>query len=457
MNVLLDDTIAALASTPGQGGRAVVRLSGDDALEIVRRVFDAEEPTESTNLTHPRRHRGSVRLNGVAVPFPVDAWIWPTPRSYTGQPSVELHCVSSPPLVEALLATLYEHGSRPARAGEFTLRAFLAGRIDLLQAEAVLGVIDAADDQQLSAALSQLASGISGQIASLHEELLIDLADLEAGLDFVDEDIEFVDRDQLRARLTSSAATLDSLLEQTDQRMHSTSQVVVVLAGLPNAGKSSLFNVLAGQDAAIVSSASGTTRDWLRIEASWDGCRFELRDTAGRDDMQDALSQFARAGAEARLKDADLIVWCTAADLSSQAVLHDAQQRQACAQTAQRMLLVRTKGDLLSGQPDDGGLVVSAHAGNGLERLQQAITQRLERRDQHVGELSGSTAARCRDSLRAARDAICRALELVDSDQGDELIAVELRAALDQTGQIAGHATTDDLLDRIFSRFCIGK
>ncbi|MEX0585143.1 MAG: tRNA uridine-5-carboxymethylaminomethyl(34) synthesis GTPase MnmE, partial [Pirellulales bacterium] len=194
MNFRLYDTVAALASAPGPGGRAVVRLSGEDALKIVRHIFRPAQPGESADSQVAHRCRGSVRLSGVAVPLPADAWIWPTPRSYTGQPSVELHCVSSPPLVEALLAELYAHGARPAQAGEFTLRAFLAGRIDLLQAEAVLGVIDAADDAQLSAALSQLAGGISGRIAVLHETLLIDLADLEAGLDFVDEDIEFVDR-----------------------------------------------------------------------------------------------------------------------------------------------------------------------------------------------------------------------------------------------------------------------
>lgn len=434
-----------------------MRISGDDALQIVQRVFTFSRGGDSAATRRPWRCRGSVQLGSVASPLPADAWIWPTCKSYTGQPSVELHCISSPPLIEALLGELYASGARPARAGEFTLRAFLAGRIDLFQAEAVLGVIDAADDEQLSAALSQLAGGISKQIQVIHEKLLIDLADLEAGLDFVDEDIEFVDRSQMRARLDSAEATLDALVTQSDARMHSAAHAIVVLAGLPNAGKSSLFNALAGQEAAIVSPARGTTRDWLRAETTLGERRIELRDTAGLEDVNGALTDAAQSGAEARIHEADLVVWCSAADVDARDAPRDALARQSCERSARALLPVVTKGDLLSAPADDGRLVVSSRTGDGLNNLRRAIADRLERRGQHVGELLGSTAARCRDSLRAARDAIRRARELIDADAGDELMAVELRSALEQTGQVAGQSTTEDLLDRIFSRFCIGK
>lgn len=464
MSFLLTDTIAAAASAPGPGERAVVRLSGDDALEVAGRIFQPDDAGDSsfplvTDAAPrvPRRLCGSVTLAHVAVPLPVDAWVWPTGRSYTGQPSVELHCVSSPPLVEALLAELYSHGARPARAGEFTLRAFLAGRIDLLQAEAVLGVIDATDDQQLSAALSQLAGGISERIAASHEALLIDLADLEAGLDFVDEDIEFVDRRQMRARLADAEATLDALLKQSDERMHSGAQAGIVLAGLPNAGKSSLFNALAGEEAAIVSPVRGTTRDWLRAELAWNGRRIELRDTAGRDDLNDEVSASARSGTEERFVEADLVVWCTAADFSPAEEALDSREREQCQRIARQVLHVLTKSDLPDPHTSRSLPAVSSLTGEGIDELRALIEQRLEQRGQHLGELIGSTAARCRDSLRAARDAIRRALALVDANAGDELIAIELRFALEQTGHVAGQATTDDLLDRIFSRFCIGK
>ncbi|MBL8849897.1 MAG: tRNA modification GTPase [Planctomycetaceae bacterium] len=453
----ITDTIAAVASAPGAAGRAVVRLSGDAAHEVVGRVFVPEDAQAWVQASGPRRHRGHVALPGAPVPLPVEAWSWRGTRSYTGQPSVELHCVGSPPLVDALLTQLLAHGARPAQAGEFTLRAFLAGRIDLLQAEAVLGVIEATDDQQLSAALTQLAGGMSARFRELHETLLIDLADLEAGLDFVDEDIEFIERDQLRERLDSAAATIAALQEQADRRLQTRPQAVVVLAGLPNAGKSTLFNALVGRESAIVSPQPGTTRDWLVAEVTWDGCAIELLDTAGRDAAADEISSAAREAADERLAAADLVVWCTAADLSPANAQEDAQWRLACERVARSVLPVTTKSDAAANCSTNGRVSLSAKTGAGLPDLRREIVRRVDLRGQHVGELLASTAARCRDSLRSALDAIRHARALLDADAGDELIAVELRGALEQTGHVAGQVSTDDLLDRIFSRFCIGK
>lgn len=457
MSLSLDDTIAALASPPGPALRGVVRLSGDTVREIAERVFTPDDADRWRERALPTRHRGHVALTGAAATLPVEAWYWPTPRSYTGQPSLEFHCIGSPPLLDAVLAALYAHGARPARAGEFTLRAFLAGRIDLLQAEAVLGVIDATDETQLSAALSQLAGGISARMAALHESLLIDLADLEAGLDFVDEDIEFVDREQFRARLATAAATIEGLLAQAERRLAARSQARVVLAGLPNAGKSTLFNTLLGREAAIVSPVRGTTRDWLRADIEWNDCPIELLDTAGRETAASSVSAAAQFGADDRIAQADLVVWCTAADLSPDDLRMDAGQRNTCRRAAHDMLCVTTKWDLRHGAASDASLAVSARSGAGLDELRREIARRVELRGQHVGELLGSTAARCRDSLREALAAVQRAGALLAEGGGDELIAIELRGALEQTGQIAGQSTTDDLLDRIFSRFCIGK
>jgi tRNA modification GTPase len=457
MNLALSDTIAALASTPGPGGRAVVRLSGEDVRSIGRRVVQLDDSAAWESATLPVRLQGRTRLSGVAALLPVDVWYWPKLRSYTGQPSIELHCVGAPPLVNALLEELFAHGARPARAGEFTLRAFLAFRIDLMQAEAVLGVIDAADQEQLSAALAQLAGGISDRIAALQESLLIDLADLEAGLDFVDEDIEFIDRDELAARLTVAQEIVGELLAQADRRMQTRAHARVVLAGLPNAGKSTLFNALVGREAAIVSSVRGTTRDWLRAEVIWDGIEIEFLDTAGRDESTDEVAASAQTAADHRISESSLILWCSAADLTADEAADDARLRTECERSAAGFLHVMTKSELPQASNANGAMTISVRTGVGLGELRSAVLHALDARGQHVGELLGSTAARCRDSLRSVQEALRNAALLLNDDAGDELIAVELRAALEQTGLIAGQVTSDDLLDRVFSRFCIGK
>ncbi|HEX6983903.1 MAG TPA: hypothetical protein VF170_00940, partial [Planctomycetaceae bacterium] len=188
--------IAAVASAPGPAARAVVRVSGEGCRDAVRVVFSPDDEARWHAARSASRHPGRVTLTDARAELPAAAYLWPNARSFTGQPVVELHLPGSPPIIESVLAGLYHGGVRPARPGEFTLRAFLAGRLDLVQAEAVLGVIDAADHRELDLALRQLAGGLSGRLADVRRDLLSLLADLEAGLDFVDEDIEFVGREQ---------------------------------------------------------------------------------------------------------------------------------------------------------------------------------------------------------------------------------------------------------------------
>ena len=293
MDFSLQQTIAAQASAPGAAQRAIIRVSGPECRDILGSVFSADDAQRYGLATYPQRHSGVIRLHQVRVPIPAAVYLWPTPRSYTGQPLGELHLVAAAPLVEAALEELFSAGAQPARAGEFTLRAFLARKIDLLQAEAVLGVIDAPDEDHLKASLRQLAGGISGAIDALQEQLLLDLADLEAGLDFVEEDLEFVDRARFQDRLTAAESILERLRQQAAHRMHAAPTLRVVLAGLPNAGKSSLFNALLNRDSALVSTQPGTTRDYLTGRVSWDGRDIELVDTPGYETGSDDLMRSA--------------------------------------------------------------------------------------------------------------------------------------------------------------------
>ncbi|MCA9052226.1 MAG: tRNA modification GTPase [Planctomycetaceae bacterium] len=453
----VDDTIAAPASPPGPGLRSIIRVSGPQTRPILRRCFEPDDLASWDSKSGARRVCGVIQVPDWRSAIPATAMLWPGQRSYTGGETAELHLPGSPPLVDAVLAQLYSAGARPARAGEFTLRAFLAGRLDLVQAEAVLGVIDADDHTQLRTALEQLAGGLSGKIGRVREELLLHLADLEAGLDFVEEDIEFVGRPELRRRLVKAVGWLSELQHQTQRRMTSGSRRDVVLAGLPNAGKSTLFNRLLTREAAIVSSERGTTRDVLRAELDLDGVAITLWDTAGWEEAISSVDVAAGAIRQDRLARADLVVWCTAADLCSGDRLLDRTLREQAAAVAS-LMPVLTKVDLpTSDRSSEEAVEVSAATGEGLADLLRSIRAALGGGTIHQGEWLTSTTARCRESLRQGQSALADALNALDAGAGDELIALDLRAGLDALGMICGSVYTDDVLDRIFSRFCIGK
>lgn len=454
------ETIAALASAPGPAPRGIVRISGDDSLTVLATLFtpDDEGAWQSRRAATVG---GTLRLPAFRVPIPAQAALWPTRRSYTGEPLAEIHTVGSPPLLEALLDEIYRRGVRPARPGEFTLRAFLSGRIDLTQAEGVLGVIDADGQAELETALGQLAGGMSHRLGPVRSDLMDLLADLEAGLDFVDEDIEFVSQEAVCKRLEIAANSLRDLLRQATDRMQTSGRRQLVLAGLPNAGKSTLFNALAGRDAAIVSPIAGTTRDWLRAALDWEGLAVELIDTAGWESSNGDVGTAAQAQRADRVRRADLVLWCRASKLTPPESDEDEARREELVAAGVPVLDVLTKADLA---PDVDpqhihrpGVSVSAATRSGLDDLAEAIRLRVASDQYRSGEILGSTAARCRESLSAALDALERARVAASAQLGDELIAFELRSVLDQLARILGVVYTDDILDRLFSRFCIGK
>ena len=300
--VHLDDTICAIASAPGGARRAVVRLSGPGVLATIETCFRPQPPARLADVTRPTVVAGSISLppwgEGAARDsLPADLYFWPTDRSYTREPAAEIHTLGSPPLVAAVLQALSAAGARLAQPGEFTLRAFLAGRLDLTQAEAVLGLIDAAGDRQCQVALAQLAGGLARPLSELRESLLDLLAQLEAGLDFVEEDIEFIGQAELHERLSEAGRTVAGLTARMSDRSDVSDAVRAVLVGWPNVGKSSLFNALSGGalshasgsrsggSAALVSDEPGTTRDylvaWLDPASPGASPRCQLIDTAG--------------------------------------------------------------------------------------------------------------------------------------------------------------------------------
>jgi tRNA modification GTPase len=455
----LDDTIAAIASPPGGAARGIVRLSGPAVRRCLESCFRPQPPLNLSEITAPTAVAGLVWLPGFASPLPADLYLWPGRRSYTGQPAAEIHTFGSPPLLDAVLRTLCQAGARPAEPGEFTVRAFLAGRMDLTQAEAVLGVIDAADPQQLETALQQLAGGLARPLHQLREALVDLVADLEAGFDFVDEDHCFVGRAELQERIEAVFRQVAALARQVQRRTDRTTEVRVVLAGRTNTGKSTLFNALVG-GRAIVSEQAGTTRDYLTAELPLDGIKCLLIDTAGLEEDEanrqapDHPSAAAQGMTASERQRAEIELFC----LDATRTVDDWERRELARNLRASRIVVLTKCDAC--RPKEylpEAVETSSLTGVGLDRLRSWLRECVVKASGSEGSVVAATAVRCRESLRLAEASLAAALELARGTEGDELVAAEVRMALDELGKVAGAVYSEDLLDRIFSRFCVGK
>ncbi|HEY7308118.1 MAG TPA: tRNA modification GTPase [Gemmataceae bacterium] len=436
------DTITALSTAPGPGGRAIVRVSGPSAVEVVSRLFAAPEP-----FVAGRRCllSGHLRLPDLA-PLPADVYFWPEPHSYTGQNLAEIHTISSPPLLELLIAQLLQSGCRAAQPGEFTLRAFLAGKLDLTRAEAVHAVIESGSRDELKQALKQLAGGVARPLHELRDDLLNLLADVEAGLDFADEDISFVQQDDMLKRLGKALAQLTLLGKQLEQRGLADRVFRAVLTGRPNAGKSSLFNALAAGDA-LVSPQPGTTRDYLVQRLDLGGVRVELIDTPGWQAEIDPIDSQAQTLAREQSEQADLLLLCLEAGQPMAA-----EEETMCRRPHPPVVAVATKCDRATAPPQS--LATSAVTGAGIPSLRSLLAERARR---HKQPALAPSLSRCRHHVESCLEQLRRAHRIVLFDDPPELLALELRGALEQLGEMVGTVYTDDLLDRIFSRFCIGK
>ena len=426
------DTIVALSSAPGPGVRAIVRISGPSTTVIVAKVFEGDFPAARSFAS------GALKLSGFIARLPADLYFFRGPRTYTGQDLAEIHTVSAPPLVERLIADLLAAGCRAAQPGEFTLRAFLSGKKDLPQVEAVLAVIEASDESDLQSALAQLAGGVSQPLSKLRDDLLNLLADVEAALDFVDEDIEFVTNADTILRIGSGIAHLMNLKRQLDDRSVSRRPMRVVLVGEPNAGKSSLFNALIGADAALVSAKAGTTRDYLSHALDLGGQSIELIDTAGWQSAGDSIEEQAQSLGRGQTELADLVLVCAPVDEPEPETL------------PLRGVLLRTKADLGT----VSGLSVSVKSTGGLAALSSFLKERAAA---FARPALAPSQSRCRAHIDAAIADLRTAHNHAVFNDPPELLALALRQSLDQIGAMAGSIYTNDLLDRIFSRFCIGK
>jgi tRNA modification GTPase len=422
---------------------------------VLRSCFVADDGQKLDEVTAARVVSGHLTsVTAARGRLPVDLYLWPDPRSYTRQPLAEIHTLGSPPMLAAVLRSVCAAGARLAEPGEFTLRAFLAGRIDLAQAEAVLGVIDARGDDDFRRALGQLAGGLSRPLDCLRNELLDLTAHLEAGLDFVEDDIAFITAAEVQLALDRAKAIIDATLVQVAARQRHDEPLRAVLVGLPNVGKSSLFNALAPGAAALVSSRPGTTRDYLTATLELGPVKLQLIDTAGRMAGNDHVSLASQELAVDLATTADFCLLC----LDATRELTTWEQEQSAVWHGDSRLVVWTKCDQAACEPEALGsaIATSSLSGQGIEALRRELGRRAE--DHARGDATaGMTAERCGESLRGAAERLAHAVELNRSHAGEELIVGEVRLALAEIGRVVGAVYTDDILDRVFSRFCIGK
>ncbi|MSQ96504.1 MAG: tRNA modification GTPase [Gemmataceae bacterium] len=434
----LNDTIVALSSAPGPAARAIMRLSGRRSAAIAR-VICREFDKDAVPAGH--LHSGHLHLASFRQPIAADIYHFVAPRTYTGQDIIEIHTISCQPIVDAVIAGCLNAGARAAQPGEFTMHAFLAGKLDLTRAEAVLGVIEASDRHELKQALAQLAGGMAQPLQTLRDDLLNLLADVEAGLDFTEEDIRFVAADDLLRRLARGLAHLVNLRKQLDQRALGQRPFRVVLAGEPNAGKSSLFNALVGRAAALVSAEAGTTRDYLVKTIDLGGVSIELVDTAGLRAPASAIESDAQSLGKEQTRQADLVLVCMPCD-----------RPQPAGAALPNTLSIATKADRAPAPPNL--LATSATTGAGLAELRRLLADRV-RRAGHTP--LAPSLSRCRHHVEACFEHLQHAHAIVIQEELPEILALELRLALEELGAMTGAIYTNDLLDRIFSRFCIGK
>ncbi len=446
-----DDTIVAIATPPGRGGIGVVRISGGDATRIAAVLLQLDTPLTPRHATFGLAHDPST---GAPIDQVVATW-FVAPHSYTGEDVVELSGHGSPMLLAAIVRTAVACGARPAEPGEFTFRAYLHGRIDLPQAEAVVDLVEAVTPLQARAAMDQLNGTLTTAISQIDAGLFDLSARLEASLDFPEEGFHFVTRDETAAELQRWRETLDRLIRDGAAGRVIREGRLIVIAGRPNAGKSSLFNALVGAARAIVTEIPGTTRDLLTERVDINGLALTLVDTAG---LREARDEIEAEGVR-RAEDARRVAALTLLVIDGSSPIEaDDVARLNSIDTP--VIVVRSKCDLPSrwdrATESERAVSVSALTGAGLDELRRRIVQTLTRREDW-SDPPALTNVRHLRLVEHARDAIARAIEALAAGSTEELILTDLVRARSALEEIAGRRAPDDLLHHIFTRFCIGK
>ncbi len=448
-------TIAAIATPWGEGGIGLVRISGEEALKIAHKLFKSRRGKDWFLGSHRLYYGHWQNLQGQVLDE-VLLSVMLAPHSYTREDVVEINCHGGMQVMQEILATVLAAGARLARPGEFTQRAFLNGRLDLAQAEAVIDLIRADTHSAAQIALKQLAGDLSQKIHAINEEILNLLAEIEVNLDYPEEELEERSRCQIQHTVQKIITELDQLLQQAEQGRIYREGVQTVIIGRPNVGKSSLLNVLLGEEKAIVTEIPGTTRDLIEEIYLIQGIPLKLIDTAGLRESQDPIEQIGMAKTRSCLEQADLIILM----LEAGQELEEADQEILHISAGKKLLLVINKIDLHPEADLDcpcPRVKISAKTGQGLEELKnQIIALLLQGELNSPGKILISNV-RHRDILQKARQYLQKFSLALEAGLSLDVADQDLRLAWEALGEICGTAFTEDLLDRIFSNFCLGK
>jgi len=488
MKISLDDTICGIATPQGEGGVGIIRVSGTRAIGVVAPMVKTRSGKGLQDFQSHKLYlsdlvsESAFHGNDSSSPYPglLDqalVVVMKKPRSYTGQDVVEIHSHGGPFVLQATCQELVRLGARLANPGEFTQRAFLNGRLDLVQAEAVLDTIQATNARSLRVAQDLLRGSLSQAVDRLSDNLIRVLAHVEAGIDFVEEDIAFIGRDEVTVVCEETLEQLNRLIGSFEEGRIVREGVRTVIIGRPNVGKSSLLNVLLGSDRAIVSSIPGTTRDVIDESATVKGIRLHLLDTAGLRKTIDVLESEGIRRTQGAVEKADVLLLVI--DRSQPLTTEDYDLLKQY--RTRRLVVVLNKSDL-PGRVDlgqvkaeitlppsqaspyaEGKLLepriveISTKTGKGIADLAEAIRVVCLGRSLETGESVVVTRVRHRDALCKGRDSVARGLDAVKGMMPGECVALDIRCALEALGEITGTVSTEDILDRVFRDFCIGK
>src|ERR1700761_4278807 len=450
-----EDTIVALATPAGTGAIGVIRLSGPDAITIAQSVFKGKDLTKQASHTI---HYGSMVDEDVVLDE-VLVSLFVAPRSYTRENVVEISTHGSPYIIGAIIKLLIRKGARAAKPGEFTLRAFLNGQLDLSQAEAVADLIASNSKASQQVALQQLRGGFSNQLQQLRDQLVQFASLIELELDFSEEDVEFANRGQLKQLIVDITRVIGSLIQSFELGNAIKMGINTVIAGRPNAGKSTLLNALLNEERAIVSHIPGTTRDTIEEVLNIRGINFRLTDTAGIREATDAIEKIGVERTMEKISQSAMLIYVFDAEqITIEQLNSDIESLQ---KPGINMLLVANKIDLLSPEQlsalphTQSAILISAKEKRHIDELKHKIYSTAVK-DQLTGNETLVTNIRHLEALQKTEESLARVLNGIDTITSD-FLSMDIKQALHYLGEITGAVTTDDLLENIFSKFCIGK